>query len=89
VDSLEIDYTNSYCPIGCCRKVYVDPDIIDGLKHGCLRILGLRGQAEETDLIDEWSLDRLDEPTYEDLKLQCGLELNPEKDPWEYLQTDS
>lgn len=56
IQSLEIDFTNAYCPLGCCRVVGLDFDTMsrDSLKKVC--ILWLRNQAEATNLLDLWSI---------------------------------
>ncbi|KAH7086555.1 hypothetical protein FB567DRAFT_528250 [Paraphoma chrysanthemicola] len=63
---LEIDFTNTYCPVGCCRMVDINGDFLTGLDPAIIRVLGVReGEKEEL----PWPLSKL--------KVS-----SPEDDPW-------
>ncbi|GIZ42874.1 hypothetical protein CKM354_000612300 [Cercospora kikuchii] len=53
--TLEVDFTNSYCPIGCCRVVSYLTDTLVSWEHWWperLRVLGLKNQEERDHFID-------------------------------------
>ena len=49
---LEIDLTNAYCPMGCCRKTSENVSLVYGLVPAKIVVLGLRSEAEM-----EWFID--------------------------------
>ncbi|KAH7086035.1 hypothetical protein BKA63DRAFT_560653 [Paraphoma chrysanthemicola] len=64
---LEIDFTNAYCPVGCCRMIDINADFLPGLEPAILRVLGVR-EGEEEQLRDGL--------------LTWPLEFNPKDNPW-------
>ena len=46
---LEIDFTEAFCPMGCCRNLLIDSDFIYTLKPEVLSVLGInfRGDKEQ------------------------------------------
>ena len=49
LEHLEIDFTNAFCPMGCCRNLKIDTDFIDALKPEIMSVLGtsFRGEKEQ------------------------------------------
>ena len=57
LQTLELDFSNAYCPFGCCRQTFLDafyPSLLHPLKS--IRIVGLRNQTEKDTLMTSWSL---------------------------------
>lgn len=56
LQTIELDYTNAYCPIGCCREIYVDVHWARMLSRlQGIRILGLRHKKEEDSYMACWA----------------------------------
>jgi hypothetical protein len=51
--SVEIDVSNAYCPVGCCRMLDIDWDELADLELKTVQILGTRGEAEQSMLLYE------------------------------------
>jgi len=90
LESLEVDYSNSYCPNGCCRNVELNVWPLRRVSPKTIRVLELLqdGENEEDeyftrkywkDIVQEW----IDTKR----KQEYTLELNPEEDPWEHFKT--
>ncbi|KAH7086546.1 hypothetical protein FB567DRAFT_528227 [Paraphoma chrysanthemicola] len=79
--SVELDYTNAYCPMGCCRQLGLQWSNFNSLGTQKTRFLGLRNKAEATMILEAWS--SRGGPLEEEIEDKCGVEFNPEKDPWE------
>ena len=48
LQTIELDYTNAYCPVGCCRMIYIDVHWAQMLSRlQGIRILCLRHKKEE------------------------------------------
>ncbi|KAF1955341.1 hypothetical protein CC80DRAFT_92288 [Byssothecium circinans] len=78
IQYVEIDYTNAFCPMGCCRPVHgVYYDWIEDRKSTCIDIVGTRCEEEETDII-------------ESIQRNQGLELASLKDDygWQFRKSD-
>lgn len=50
IQTVEVDVTNAYCPLGCCRMAYVRPIFPADFALRQLRIVGLRHDDE----VNEW-----------------------------------
>ena len=56
LQTIEIDYTNAYCPVGCCRMIYISvywAQLLSRLQS--IRILGLRHKKEEDSYMACWT----------------------------------
>ena len=66
---LELDFTNAYCPFGCCRDSYVNLQFLADLKPKAVRALGMRLREEdfmrkmikrERAGVTDWKLEKLE-----------------------------
>tara|TARA_R110002003_G_scaffold279_22_gene18194 strand:+ start:27455 stop:28303 length:849 start_codon:yes stop_codon:yes gene_type:complete len=73
LQQLEIDFTNSFCPVGCCRELDVGFQYIKYLQPGMIRILGLR-KGEDAEVKAKIL------PLLQDKR--AVVEINPKEDPW-------
>ncbi|KAJ4345093.1 hypothetical protein N0V95_005940 [Ascochyta clinopodiicola] len=56
LQTLELDYTNAYCPVGCCRLTKMLrhwDEVLPKMKK--VRVLGLRHEDEEKEFMTSWS----------------------------------
>jgi hypothetical protein len=79
--TLEMDMTNAYCPVGCCRVLDLDPETLDDAGPECVRMLGVRDNAEEHELLATISKETGLEA--EGLIEKYGIVVNPVVDKWE------
>jgi hypothetical protein len=79
--TLEIDMTNAYCPVGCCRVLDLDVGTLDSAEPRCARLLGLRSEAEGKELLERVSNEAGLET--ERLKEDYEIVVNPVVDRWE------
>jgi hypothetical protein len=75
---LEVDFTNAFCPQGCCRGFNVDFEFLRHLKPRVLRVLGVR--TEERELVRTKMMEGL---KVGDIA-EAGVELQWDdvEDPW-------
>lgn len=64
LQTIELDYSNAYCPLGCCRMIKLNDDTAQLFtellaRMDCVRILGLRNEAEKRDLLASWGANSL------------------------------
>jgi len=78
LESLEVDITNAYCPLGCCRNTIFLDNWLACLSLQKLRVVGLRYEAE----VREWQGDRDRALELREELSTWELELNPDTDPW-------
>ena len=79
VQELELDFTNAFCPFGCCRDFDMLPEYLRTLQPKVVRVLGLMTGEEEK--VKKLILDVMTPPGWaapEGFK----VDINPEKDPW-------
>lgn len=79
IGMLEMDLTNSYCPLGCYRDLEMDLGCIAGLKPKVIRILGLRqgeGDRLKSNMAGDMGVSVVE------LEKGHSLRLNPTDDPW-------
>jgi hypothetical protein len=57
IDTIEIEMTEAYCPIGCCRTLAIEWYSVFGLNAKAIRVSGLRNQDEITRAFDGWTTD--------------------------------
>jgi hypothetical protein len=79
VQSLEIDLTNAYCPLGCCRRLELDGRRLAIVGPKRVRIRGLRDDGEVEVVMREWSATL--NMSEEEVKETYGVEIDPEDDP--------
>jgi hypothetical protein len=79
--TIELDMTNAYCAIGCCRQLFFNKDDLDGITIQQMRVVGLRHEAEMKEWQDEWDSWVASESVNGLEKWE--VELNPKTDPWE------
>ena len=77
---MEINLTNAYCPLGCCRLELNWHELLF-MKPKKVRLLGVRDDSERTVLLNEWS-GRIHRSADQVVEIY-GLEINAEKTPWE------
>jgi hypothetical protein len=71
LEAIEVDLTNAYCPMGCCRTFYMTWAL--AMRHvKKVRILGSRNDEEKDMVLTSWS-DEL-EVTPEELKVMYEIE---------------
>ena len=49
--TIELDLTNAYCPLGCCRDFDIPPHLPALERLESIRLLGLRHEKEERDYL--------------------------------------
>jgi hypothetical protein len=92
--NLEIDFTNTYCPIGCCRlPVHVGP-LFANLRPANVTLLGLRNEEERNGVlgrVSEYYCDgrntldldeRLQNLNKEQVREVHCVKFDPEEDVW-------
>ncbi|KAF2662481.1 hypothetical protein K491DRAFT_709844 [Lophiostoma macrostomum CBS 122681] len=82
---MEMEYTNAFCPLGCCRYIQVGWDLIPSLwpKHAV--ILGLDFSGERQLFMHLFSAICTDDEGEEEdwpSAEEFGLEFNPDTDKW-------
>lgn len=56
LESIDFDFTNAYCPLGCCRRFDLWYDFAMRYARN-IRFLGVRNEEEKTDIMDLWRND--------------------------------
>jgi hypothetical protein len=80
LDMFEMDLTNAFCPVGCCRELNMELSCIAALEPKVIRILGLRhGEGDKIKSTMAVSLGI--NVTEVEGKFE-KMELNPAEDPW-------
>jgi hypothetical protein len=51
--NLELDFTNAYCPLGCCRIIVDIAPLLAEMQPANVTLLGLRNEGERQDLLEE------------------------------------
>ncbi|KAF2246739.1 hypothetical protein BU26DRAFT_52452 [Trematosphaeria pertusa] len=76
---VEIDYTNAFCPVGCCRPLeLVDYAWIQHLKPTCIDIIGTWTEREERRILSHMAEDNDTEP--EMLIARHGVQIREARD---------
>ncbi|KAF2820371.1 hypothetical protein CC86DRAFT_412240 [Ophiobolus disseminans] len=83
IHTVELDMTNAYCPMGCCRRLALDQTHLEGVHLQQLRLVGLQHETEVSEFRQIWENDVV--PVHGD---KIKIELNPETDPWEQWKED-
>lgn len=56
LQTIELDFTNAYCPVGCCRMVEMRDAFTPSIfRVQRIRMLGLRHRVEEEKLLTDWT----------------------------------
>jgi hypothetical protein len=79
--TLEVDMTNAYCPVGCCRSLDIDVAMLLSAEPECVRISGVSNESEGKELLERVGGDV--DLGSEELKAVYGIEINPSVDKWE------
>jgi hypothetical protein len=80
---LEVDFTNAFCPLGCCRGFNVDFEFLRRLKPKVLRVLGMR--TEERELVRMKMMQGLKVGDITDAGIELGWDDG--QDPWRGWRT--
>jgi hypothetical protein len=76
---IEMDFSNAFCPLDCCRIVPMSFDFLDRIKPHTTRLLGLNDEeVDKVKTLREASL-QVDGQCE---VAQCNYKLNPTDDPW-------
>jgi len=87
---LEVDVSNAYCQIGCCRLAYDGYDVlISRLEPSNVTFLGSKDKEYEAKFLAEialqWEHDRgeSDTQSYEAIATMLNIQFDPKDDSWE------
>jgi hypothetical protein len=82
LQTIEVDLTNAYCPVGCCRVMELEWEMLkSGVRPKLFRMLGLRTEAEIAMVLEgirSTGAELMCEP--------FEIRTNPEDDPWEGMR---
>jgi hypothetical protein len=76
---LEMDFSNAFCPFGCCRFFTMGFTFLDRIKPHTIRLLGLgdgEGERIKDAIAQQLSVTKVE------LEARYVFELNPTDDPW-------
>jgi hypothetical protein len=86
---MEMEFTNSYCPLGCCRYIDAGYGLVDSLRPKHTVILGLDLDGEKQVFMNLFSSIHSDDEgqdedwgTPEWITNEYGVEFNPDRDIW-------
>lgn len=67
LQTIELDFTGAYCPLGCCRLVEINKDLAKLFSRmKSVRILGLRHEDEKETLLTTWSTETIFDENYDE-----------------------
>ncbi|KAF2714019.1 hypothetical protein K504DRAFT_518150 [Pleomassaria siparia CBS 279.74] len=80
---LELDFTNAFCPCGCCRDLDISGEFLAKLSPVKTSIIGIRNEEEERELLQTWAEDTgYEKEGEEDMVKKYGMTINPKNDSW-------